>query len=60
MVSETDNVWFSHKTTNLKPMHFNAIYAAEAEFGELPVNGTFGVKYDVSAIERRTTHRRLA
>ena len=40
-VTETDDVWFSNVTMNLNPMHFNEAYAAETEFGERLVNGTF-------------------
>ena len=40
-VTETDNVWFTNVTMNLNPMHFNETYAAETEFGERLVDGTF-------------------
>ena len=40
-VTETDNVWFTNVTMNLNPMHFNEAYAAETEFGERLVDGTF-------------------
>ncbi|WP_458210200.1 MaoC family dehydratase [Haladaptatus sp. NG-SE-30] len=40
-VTETDNVWFTNLTMNLNPMHFNEAYAAETEFGERLVDGTF-------------------
>ncbi|WP_336362834.1 MaoC family dehydratase [Halalkalicoccus salilacus] len=40
-VTETDNVWFTNLTMNLNPMHFNETYAAETEFGERLVDGTF-------------------
>jgi len=40
-VTETDNVWFTNVRMNLNPMHFNEAYAAETEFGERPVDGTF-------------------
>ncbi len=40
-VTETDDVWFTNVTMNLNPMHFNEAYAAETEFGERLVNGTF-------------------
>lgn len=40
-VTETDDVWFTNLTMNLNPMHFNEAYAAETEFGERLVNGTF-------------------
>ena len=40
-VTETDNVWFTNVTMNCNPMHFNEAYAAETEFGERLVDGTF-------------------
>ncbi|PSQ06843.1 monoamine oxidase [Halobacteriales archaeon QS_6_71_20] len=40
-VTETDNVWFTNLTMNSNPMHFNEAYAAETEFGERLVDGTF-------------------
>jgi acyl dehydratase len=40
-VTETDNVWFTNLTMNVNPMHFNEPYAAETEFGERLVDGTF-------------------
>lgn len=40
-VTETDNVWMTNLTMNLNPMHFNEAYAADTEFGERLVDGTF-------------------
>jgi acyl dehydratase len=40
-VTETDNVWFTNVSMNLNPMHFNEAYAADTEFGERLVDGTF-------------------
>ncbi|MFC7157067.1 MaoC family dehydratase [Halomarina halobia] len=40
-VTETDDVWFTNVTMNVNPMHFNEAYAAETEFGQRLVNGTF-------------------
>lgn len=40
-VTETDDVWFTNVTMNANPMHFNEVYAADTEFGERLVNGTF-------------------
>ncbi len=40
-VTETDNVWFTNITMNANPMHFNEPYAADTEFGERLVDGTF-------------------
>lgn len=38
-ISEADNMWFSHITLNLNPLHFNADYAAQSEFGQMVVDG---------------------
>lgn len=38
-ISEADNMWFSHITLNLNPLHFNADYAAGTEFGQIVVDG---------------------
>ena len=40
-VTETDNIWFTNLTMNVNPMHFNEPYAAETEFGERLVDGTY-------------------
>ena len=37
-VSETDNTWFTLLTVNSNPIHFDAHYAAQTEFGRLVVN----------------------
>ena len=38
-ISEAENFWFSHITLNLNPIHFNADYAAQTEFGRPLVDG---------------------
>jgi len=37
-ISETDNTWFTLLTMNTHPLHFDAEYAANSEFGGLVVN----------------------
>jgi itaconyl-CoA hydratase len=37
-ITETDNTWFTLLTMNTHPLHFDAAYAAESEFGQLLVN----------------------
>ena len=37
-ITETDNTWFTLLTMNTHPLHFDAAYAAESEFGEPLVN----------------------
>ena len=37
-ISETDNTWFTLLTMNGHPLHFDAAYAAQSEFGRPVVN----------------------
>jgi acyl dehydratase len=46
-MTETDDVWMTNLTMNLNPMHFNEAYAAETEFGERLVDGTFVIALTV-------------
>ncbi|HEV2201706.1 MAG TPA: MaoC family dehydratase [Bryobacteraceae bacterium] len=39
-VSTTDNTWFTLLTVNSNPIHFDAYYAAQTEFGRPLVNST--------------------
>ncbi len=39
-ISQTDNTWFTLLTVNSNPIHFNAHYAAQTEFGRPLVNST--------------------
>ncbi|MHB2169380.1 MaoC family dehydratase [Alsobacter sp. R-9] len=40
-VTETDNLLLSALTHNPQPLHLDAEYAAQTEFGRIVVNGTF-------------------
>lgn len=40
-VTETDNLLITALTHNPQPLHLDAEYAAETEFGQIVVNGTF-------------------
>ncbi|MGC1459940.1 MAG: MaoC family dehydratase [Steroidobacteraceae bacterium] len=40
-VTEADNLIFSTLTHNPQPLHLDAHYAAQSEFGRILVNGTF-------------------
>ncbi len=40
-VSQTDNTWFSLLTVNNNPIHFDAHYSSQTEFGKPLVNSTF-------------------
>lgn len=37
-ISETDNTWFTLLTMNTHPLHFDAVYAAQSEFGKPLIN----------------------
>jgi itaconyl-CoA hydratase len=40
-VSQTDNAWLTLLTVNSNPIHFDAHYAAQTEFGQPLVDSTF-------------------
>lgn len=40
-VTETDNLLFTTMTHNPQPLHLDAEYAQQSEFGQIIVNGTF-------------------
>ena len=40
-ITATDNTWFTLLTVNTNPIHFDAHYAAQTEFGKPLVNSTF-------------------
>ena len=40
-VTQTDNIWFTLLTQNTNPVHFDAHYAAQTEFGKPLVDSTF-------------------
>jgi len=40
-VSATDNTWFTLLTVNTNPIHFDAHYSAQTEFGQPLMNSTF-------------------
>ncbi len=40
-VTETDNLLFSAMTYNPQPLHIDAEFAKQSEFGQILVNGTF-------------------
>ena len=42
-ISETDNTWFTLLTMNTHPMHFDAEYAAQSEFGRCIVSSPLTV-----------------
>jgi len=40
-VTSADNAWFTLLTVNTNPIHFDAYYSAQTEFGKPLVNSTF-------------------
>lgn len=40
-ITSTDNIWFTLLTQNTAPIHFDAHYAAQTEFGKPLVDSTF-------------------
>jgi acyl dehydratase len=40
-VTQTDNIWFTNLTMNMNPVHFDAHYSAQTEFGKPLVNSCF-------------------
>lgn len=40
-VTDVDNIWFTNITMNMNPVHFDAHYSAQTEFGRPLVNSCF-------------------
>ena len=40
-ITQADNIWFTLLTVNNNPIHFDAVYAAQTEFGKPLVDSTF-------------------
>jgi acyl dehydratase len=55
-VTESDNVMFSTMTLNPQPLHLDAEYAAETEFGQRLVNSMFTLALLVGMSVQETTH----
>lgn len=54
-VSEADNQQFCDMTMNQQPLHLDAAYAAETEFGERVVNGLYTLSLAVGMTIPETT-----
>jgi itaconyl-CoA hydratase len=39
-LTTTDNIWFTLLTVNNNPIHFDGVYAAQTEFGQMLVDST--------------------
>ncbi len=57
-ISESDNTWFTLLTMNQHPLHFDAEYAANTEFGQVLVNScltlSMVVGMSVSDVSQKT------
>ena len=42
-INEADNSWFTLLTMNTHPLHFDAEYAKDSEFGKILVNSCLGL-----------------
>ena len=54
-VTETDNLLFSTLTLNLQPLHIDAQFAGETQFGQILVNSIFTLGYVVGVSVADTT-----
>ena len=59
-ISETDNTWFTLLTLNSHPLHFDAAFAAQHEFGRLTVNSCLTLSIVVGMSVRDTSQRAIA
>lgn len=59
-ISETDNSWFTLLTMNTHPVHFDAAYARETEFGKYLVNSTLTLAIVVGMSVRDVSMRAIA
>jgi acyl dehydratase len=59
-ISEVDNTWLTLLTMNTNPMHFDANYAAQSEFGQLLVNSGVTVAIVLGMTVSDTTQNAFA
>jgi acyl dehydratase len=59
-ITETDNVWFTNLTMNTHPIHFDANYAAQTEFGRLLVNSTLTLSLVVGMAVSGSSQKAIA
>ncbi len=59
-LSETDNTWLTLLTMNTNPMHFDANYAKQSEFGRLLVNSGITVAVIVGMTVSDTSQNAFA
>lgn len=59
-VTETDNVWFTNLTMNTHPVHFDANYASQTEFGRCLVNSTLTLSLVIGMAVSGTSQKAVA
>lgn len=59
-ITETDNSWFTLLTMNTHPVHFDAEYAKQSEFGQLLVNSCLTLSIVAGMSVRDTSQRAIA
>lgn len=59
-ITETDNSWFTLLTMNTHPVHFDAEYAKQSEFGRILVNSCLTLSIVAGMSVRDTSQRAIA
>lgn len=59
-ITETDNSWFTLLTMNTHPVHFDAEYAKDSEFGQILVNSCLTLSMVAGMSVRDTSQRAIA
>ncbi|NQW11184.1 MAG: MaoC family dehydratase [Alphaproteobacteria bacterium] len=59
-ITETDNSWFTLLTMNTHPVHFDAEYAKQTEFGQILVNSCLTLSIVAGMSVRDTSQRAIA
>jgi len=59
-LSEADNTWFSLLTMNQNPLHIDAVYSSQTEFGEPLVNSCLTLSILVGMSVRDVSYKTIA
>jgi len=59
-ITETDNIWFTNLTMNTHPVHFDANYAEQSEFGQYLVNSTLTLAMIAGMAVSSTSQKAIA
>lgn len=59
-ITEADNIWFTTLTMNTHPLHFDAAYAAQTEFGRPLVNSTLTLAIITGMTVSSTSQKAIA